>query len=98
MVVPPTNGQSQPTQINVPATIAYKYPPFSPPEEGAWVMPPYLEIFPPANPGPLLPLFIMGRNMPGAVAYPTVIEPDVACLPPPVQTTEMFRGNQGWPL
>lgn len=97
-IVPPSSGQSQPTQINVPARIAYKEPPYAT-EEGPWVMPPYALIYPPppAPPSPG-PNFIMGRNMPGVRAYPTVISPSVAWLPPPVQTTDLFSANQGWPL
>ena len=40
--VTPYVGQSQPEQIRVPATIAYKYLDW---EEGPWVMPPYASIF-----------------------------------------------------
>lgn len=41
-VVPSYTGQNQPTQIQVPAKIAYKY---IDPEEGAWSMPAYSGIF-----------------------------------------------------
>lgn len=52
--VPSYCGQSQQTQIKVPARIAYKY---IDSEEGGWAMPPYSEIFdyssqPPQPPPP----------------------------------------------
>jgi hypothetical protein len=44
-LVAPYAGQDQQSRINVPATIAYKYPPFSPAEESCWVMPAYAQVF-----------------------------------------------------
>jgi hypothetical protein len=43
-LVRPYAGQNQPTQINVPATVAYKSYQYSP-EESCWVMLPYAQIF-----------------------------------------------------
>lgn len=49
--VPPYAGMNQQTVINVPASIAYQGPQYSP-EEGCWVMPPYSIIFPPDSQAP----------------------------------------------
>jgi hypothetical protein len=44
-------GQNQTQQIQVPASVAYKEPPYAQ-EEGPWVMPPYASIYPPPTQGP----------------------------------------------
>ena len=46
--VPPYAGQSQQTQIPVPATIAYKQNW----EESCWVVPPYASLYPPPTQEP----------------------------------------------
>jgi hypothetical protein len=48
-LVAPYCGQSQPTVIPVPATIAYKY---IDREEGPWAMIPYAQLYPPDPPAP----------------------------------------------
>jgi hypothetical protein len=49
LVNPQYCGQNQVQQIQVPASIAYKY---LDPEEGPWAMPPYASIYPPPTQSP----------------------------------------------
>lgn len=57
--VAPYCGQNQTSQIQVPATIAYKYIDW---EEGPWVMIPYASLYPPA-PEPAAPAFSLWDRM-----------------------------------
>jgi hypothetical protein len=85
--VPNYAGQSQPTQINIPARIAYQGYQYSP-EEGPWVMPPYEQIF--TNPVP-----------PGAhylIQYPAGSPGSQDFLPPSIAKTDLWSAMQTFPL
>jgi hypothetical protein len=107
MIAPVNSGQNQPSTIRVPRPIQYKMVR----EEGPWSMIPYRVLYPP--PPPTLyskvppPVYRSGGNVPPMKLQMgwdnedgvfILADSNLAFLPPPVQTTELWAANQTYPL